>query len=132
MKKILVAVSLATTLIIAGCSSSDSQGDTTSTASEPVASSTIAPAATNSFELRVGENSGKDTIAEFKKGDKIELVFINNSADDDIHVHGYDISTGELKRGMKSSLFLTVDKVGDFEVESHVSEEVIMILRVTE
>ena len=86
--------------------------------------------ATAGFELKIGENSGPDTIAEFTQGDNVVLTVVNNSADDEVHVHGYDLSTGELPKGQTATLAFTADKAGDFEVESHATEEVLMIIRV--
>lgn len=88
--------------------------------------------ATNGFELKVGVNSGPDTVAEFVKGDNVVITVVNNSADDEVHVHGYDLTTGDLPKGQSATLAFTADKVGDFEVESHVTEEVLMVIRVTD
>lgn len=118
---------------VAGCGSGSQSGSTTSL---PVTTTVPAPdttdPATNGFELKVGVNSGPDTVAEFVKGENVVITVVNDSADDEVHVHGYDLTTGDLPKGQSATLAFTADKVGDFEVESHVSEEVLMIIRVTD
>jgi hypothetical protein len=43
---------------------------------------------------------------------------------------GYDLSPGETKMGEASIISFTADKAGDFEIESHVTEDVLVIIRV--
>jgi FtsP/CotA-like multicopper oxidase with cupredoxin domain len=118
---------------LAACGSTSQLESTTSLAgmtTNPMPDTT--DPATNGFELKVGVNSGPDTVAEFAKGDNVVITVVNNSGDDEVHVHGYDLTTGNLPKGQSATLAFTADKVGDFEVESHVTEEVLMIIRVTD
>ena len=108
---------------------------TTTTANTTIASDTTAIASTTDtekFTLTVGENSGENNIISFTKGSNVELTIVNPNADDEVHLHGYDLSTGELAKGVKGIISFVADEVGDFEVESHISEEVLSIVRITE
>lgn len=71
-----------------------------------------------------------DCIA--KVGDEVKITAINPDAPDELHLHGYDLSFGDMEPDTEASISFTADQVGEFELESHVSEEVVMILLVTE
>lgn len=116
---------------VVGCGSGSQSSPSTAGLSTNPTTDTIDPATTG-FELEIGVNSGPDTVAEFAKGDNVVITIVNNSADDEVHVHGYDLTTGDLPKGQKATLAFTADKVGDFEVESHLTEEVLMVVRVTD
>lgn len=129
------SLALAAALVIGlvGCGSTN-QDSATSTSSPGATTTSPMPVntdpATTGFDLKVGVNSGPQTVAEFVEGDNVVITVVNNSADDEVHVHGYDLSTGPLPKGQSATLAFTADKVGDFEVESHETEDVLMIIRV--
>jgi hypothetical protein len=87
---------------------------------------------TEKFTLTVGENSGETNIISFTKGSNVELTIVNPESDDEIHLHGYDLTTGELAKGTKSVISFVADEAGDFEIESHMSEQVLSIVRISE
>lgn len=122
----LVCVVVAPLALVA-CGGSSSSTDTT------VAASPSSSVATGTVEksFTVGTDTGADVVFEVALGDNVKLTFINPNAADDIHVHDYDISTGEMEKNVASSVSFTADKAGDFEVESHASEELLLTLRVT-
>ena len=126
MKKI--ATLAVPVLLLAACGGASS-GDTTIAGSSPMASDTTV-ATVKKFTLTVGENSGKDQVVEFPTGSQVELTIINPNADDEVHLHGYDIGTGELKKGESAVIAFTADRTGDFEVESHVTEELLLTVRI--
>lgn len=106
-----------------------------STSDTSVVPDTTAIASTSDsekFTLTVGENSGETNIISFTKGSNVELTIVNPEADDEIHLHGYDLTTGELTKGTKSVISFVADEAGDFEIESHMSEQVLSIVRITE
>ena len=109
-------------------------GSTTSdTTVGPETSTTIAASMnTEKFTLTVGENSGENNIITFTKGANVELTIVNPDADDEVHLHGYDLSTGELAQGEKAVISFVADQAGDFEVESHITETVLSIVRISE
>jgi hypothetical protein len=107
----------------------------TSTSDTTISTDTTAIASTENtekFTLTVGENSGETNIISFTKGSNVELTIVNPEADDEVHLHGYDLTTGELPKGETAVISFVADEVGDFEVESHISEEVLSIVRISE
>jgi hypothetical protein len=87
---------------------------------------------TETFTLTVGENSGAKNIVSFSKGSNVELTIVNPTANDEVHLHGYDLSTGDLPKGEKSVISFIANDTGDFEIESHITEEVLSIIRISE
>lgn len=124
MKKFALAAFAVFTLTSCGAST------TADTTVAPDTTDIASTADSEKFTLTVGENSGKTNIISFTEGSHIELTIVNPEADDEIHLHGYDLTTGELPKGQKAVLSFLADKSGDFEIESHVSEEVLSIVRI--
>ncbi len=82
------------------------------------------------IEVVVGENSGPDRVEEVPLGAQVTLQFTNPDADDEYHVHGYDLGGGVTKKGEMKTFTFTADKAGDYEIESHISEKVLAVIRV--
>ena len=82
-------------------------------------------------DVIVGENSSPDRVEEIPLGSEVTLNFTNPQADDEYHVHGYDLGGEVTKKGDTKTFTFTADKAGDYEVESHISETVLVILRVS-
>jgi hypothetical protein len=57
---------------------------------------------------------------------------VNPNANDEVHLHGYDLSTGDLPKGEKGIISFIANDAGDFEIESHITEEVLSIIRISE
>lgn len=106
--------------------------DSTSVAPTSVATNASDELNTESFTLTVGENSGVKNIISFTKGSNVELTIVNPGADDEVHLHGYDLTTGDLPKGEKGVISFIADEAGDFEIESHITEEVLSIVRISE
>jgi hypothetical protein len=120
---------------LAACSSDSSTSDTiavVTTTAENANSDTTTTISDGSvtIDVVVGENSGPDRVEEVALGSQVTLNFTNNEAEDEYHVHGYDLGGGMTKKGDTKTFTFTVDKAGDYEVESHSSEAVLMVLRV--
>jgi hypothetical protein len=107
---------------------------TTDTTSAPttVPASASDEMKTETFTLTVGENSGTTNVVSFAKGSNVELTIVNPSADDEVHLHGYDLTTGDLPKGETGVISFIASEVGDFEIESHITEEVLSIIRISE
>ena len=107
---------------------------TTDSTSVPttVSSSSSDEMNTETFTLTVGENSGVNNIISFTKGSNVELTIVNPNADDEVHLHGYDLTTGDLPKGEKGVISFIANEAGDFEIESHITEEVLSIIRISE
>ena len=135
-KKIWKLMLVLTPLVgLAACSSDSASTDTVAAVETTVntfsdTSTTISDGSII-IEVVVGENSGPDRVEEVPLGAEVTLQFTNPDADDEYHVHGYDLGEGITKKGETKTFSLTADKAGEYEVESHISETVLVILRVS-
>jgi hypothetical protein len=107
-------------------------GGTTATA----VSSTVAPAFAEKdsivrISVTVGVDAGPDRIEDVSIGDSIELTMRNPDEDDEFHVHGFDLGGEETPAGEQKIFAFTATEAGDFGVESHVSGEVLVVIRVS-
>ena len=138
-KKIWQLMLVLTPLVgLAACSSDSSSTDSavTTIAVDSTASMSGDPTTTVSdgritVDVIVGENTGEDRVEEIPLGSEVTLNFTNPQADDEYHVHGYDLGGGVTKKGDTKTFTFTAEKAGDYEVESHISETVLVILRVS-
>ena len=126
-----VVLPIALVVSLGACSSSDSATDTTMpNAASPTNPSNSKMAAPTEISVVVGTDSSPDRIEEVTLGANVQVTLSNPKADDEFHLHGYDLSPGETKMGEVSIISFTADKAGDFEIESHVTEDVLVIIRV--
>ena len=126
-----VVLPIALVASLGACSSSDSATDTTMpNAASPTNPSNSKMAAPTEISVVVGIDSSPDRIEEVTLGANVQVTLSNPNADDEFHLHGYDLSTGETKMGEVSIISFTADKAGDFEIESHITEDVLVIIRV--
>ena len=126
-----VVLPIALVASLGACSSSDSATDTTMpNAASPTNPSNSKMAAPTEISVVVGTDSSPDRIEEVTLGANVQVTLSNPKADDEFHLHGYDLSPGETKMGEVSIISFTADKAGDFEIESHVTEDVLVIIRV--
>ena len=126
MKKLLIGMS-ATVALLAGCSSSSSTDTTVALETTDTAAVTTAVVEIN---LIVGENTGADMMQTVPLGSSVRITVVNPNGADEVHVHGYDISTGEMAQGQEAVIEFVASNAGTFDIESHVSEEVVLVLTV--
>jgi ABC-type Fe3+-hydroxamate transport system substrate-binding protein len=126
MKKLLIGMS-ATIALLAGCSSTSSTDTTVALETTDTAAVTTAVVEIN---LIVGENTGADIMQTVPLGSSVRITVVNPNGADEIHVHGYDISTGEMAQGQEAVIEFVASNAGTFDIESHVSEEVVLVLTV--
>jgi FtsP/CotA-like multicopper oxidase with cupredoxin domain len=126
MRKILIGMSLAAALL-AGCSSSSSSDTTVAMETTDIATAT---GDVVEISLIVGENTGPDMKQTVSLGASVRITVTNPNGPDEIHVHGYDISTGEMAKGQEAVIEFVASNAGTFDLESHVSEEIVLILTV--
>ena len=81
------------------------------------------------IDVMIGEDDGPDRLEQVAKGAEVQLNITNPTADDEYHVHGYDLEFGGKKDAM-ATLNFTADKAGRFEVESHKTGKVLLIIEV--
>jgi hypothetical protein len=126
MRKILIGMSV-TVALLAGCSSSSS---TDTTVALETTDTTAVTTAVVEISLIVGENTGADMMQTVPLGSSVRITVVNPNSADEIHVHGYDISTGEMAQGQEAVIEFVASNAGTFDIESHVSEEVVLVLTV--
>jgi len=126
MKKLLIGMSV-TVALLAGCSSSSS---TDTTVALETTDTTAVTTAVVEISLIVGENTGADMMQTVPLGTSVRITVVNPNGADEIHVHGYDISTGEIAQGQEAVIEFVASNAGTFDIESHVSEEVVLVLTV--
>jgi len=100
--------------------------------SDEKSSTTTAAAATVEISVTVGKDSAADRIENIALGSKVKLTVVDPNADEEYHVHGYELGDGvEMAKGEPEVFEFVADKAGDFEVESHTTETVLVILHVS-
>lgn len=131
-------------LVFAACGSGDESTDTTPATPAAVVESTATTVAPNDtatpttmvddtvrISVTVGVDSGPDRIEEVSVGDSIELTMVNPDEDDEFHVHGFDLGGDETPAGEEKVFVFTATESGDFEVESHATGDVLVVIRVS-
>jgi hypothetical protein len=140
------AVAALATISLAACGDDDGSGssDTTIAAVAPtvilpsttiaaVAPTVVEPATTvpGSISLTVGQNTGPDNVVKVALGSQVTIVITNPTADDEFHLHGYDLGGGQVvPAGQTATFSFEANKAGTFELESHITEDVYMVLEV--
>lgn len=102
---------------------SASGGDATSNGS----ATTVSDGAVE-ISVEVGVDSGPDRIEEVALGSLVRITVTNEDEDDEVHLHGYDLGGDEVEAGEPTVFEFEASTAGEFEVESHVTGEVLMIL----
>ena len=125
---------IATCLLLGsvGCSSSD----TTSEAGEDAAiveDETLVSATDEPVEISViiGQTSGSAVAYQATLGSKVQIKILNPDADDEFHLHGYDLSA-IATAGQETMIEFTADQLGSFDLESHKTGDWILTLVVEE
>jgi len=117
---------------LASCSDTDADegadlsADTTVVAADPSAK----VAGPTEISVTVGTDSAVDRVEEVPLGAQVNITLTNPNADDGFHLHEYDLSTGETPKGEAAVISFTADKAGLFDLESHVTDEVLVIISI--
>jgi len=127
--QVLLAITPVVGLV--ACSSDSSTSDTVAVVTTVASTESTMSDGSVTIDVVVGENSGPDRVEEVALGSQVTLTFTNPDADDEFHVHGYDLGGGITKKGDTKTFTFTADKAGEYEVESHLTEAVLMVLRVS-
>jgi hypothetical protein len=90
---------------------------------------TAPPVATNivNISVTVGKDSSPTREEKVKLNATVQIALLNPTADDEFHLHGYDIEQAQ-KAGEQGLLSFVADKAGRFELESHVTKAPLVIL----
>jgi plastocyanin len=121
---------IAALLLLAACASgsdsaktADSSMVTSGSQSAGIASgepSPAAPVVVVNMSVRDGKVTPKPHRVDVKLGANVRLQ-VTSDEDDVLHVHGYEVEE-PLKAGHTTTVELTADQPGVFEVETHESE----------
>lgn len=79
------------------------------------------------IDVVVGVDSGEDRVVQVTVGADITLNITNPNADDEYHVHGIDIEQAAAQ-GEMATLNFTITEAGTYEVESHITEDVLVVI----
>jgi len=113
-------------MIVAGCTTSQTAATTTTLAT----TTTVAPEPLE-IEVIVGENSGDERIEVVALGDEVRITLVNPTKADEYHLHGYDIATKKMEPGAPATLTFTANVAGSFELESHITNDVLVVLEIS-
>ena len=117
---------------LASCSDTDADeganlsADTTVVAADPSAK----VAGPIEISVTVGTDSATDRVEEVPLGSQVNITLTNPNADDEFHLHEYDLSTGDTPKGKAAVISFTADKAGLFDLESHVTDEVLVVISI--
>jgi len=93
------------------------------------ADSTPEPTASGvTIEVTVGVDDDPGRVERIALGSSVTLEITNPYEDDEFHLHGYDLSTGDTEADETATITFTADVAGTFEVESHVTDDVLVTL----
>lgn len=83
------------------------------------------------IEVTVGVDADPTRVEQVPLGTTVALVLTDPGAPQEYHVHGYDLGDGQtFTAGQTATFTFTADRPGRFEVESHVTDDVLVILEV--
>jgi len=119
-------------VFLASCSGSLTEPiiDGATPSSETLGNDTVSTVADGAQEIavEVGVDSGPDRIETVPLGALVRISVVNEDDVDEVHLHGYDLTGGEVDPGEPTVFEFVASTAGEFEVESHVTGEVLMIL----
>jgi hypothetical protein len=120
---------LATIPVMALClvACSDDKSATTAT------TATTTPATTAGavqIDVVVGTDDSPTRVEAVPLGSAITLSITDAAAAETYHVHGYDLEQ-EVAAGETATFSFTADQAGTFEVESHTTETVLVVIEVS-
>ena len=133
MRKLFVLVApLLLIASLASCSDTDAdEGANLSTDTTVVAADPSAKVAGRiEISVTVGTDSAADRVEEVPLGSQVNITLTNPNADDEFHLHDYDLNAGETPKGEAAVISFTADKAGLFDLESHVTDEVLVVISV--
>ena len=126
--KLRIAPVVLLSVALLGCGSEEEVLVSTTSSEPAAATSTTEQTPPVTIAVTVGVDSGPERTESVALGSKVTLEITNPTDDDELHLHGYDLSTGDVAKGETASISFTADQAGEFEVESHVSEEVVLVI----
>jgi len=151
-RTVLVPAVLVVALAACGSDNSKSSASPTTTSASGAAAATAAtastspsPSGTAPSPASTGDTAGASDeiivhvgvddaatvgsrVENVKLGDNV-ILRLTSDSDEDYHVHGYDLEQ-KVAAGVEAQFEFKADMAGDFEVESHVTNKVYVVLHV--
>jgi hypothetical protein len=82
-------------------------------------------------EVTVGLDSSPDRVVPVPLGTTVTLSVLNPTSDDEFHLHGYELGDGlKVLAGTTQTFTFTASTPGEFELESHETGDVLLVLSV--
>ncbi|MFM7685349.1 MAG: hypothetical protein ACKPDI_05420 [Actinomycetota bacterium] len=81
------------------------------------------------IDVVVGVDSGADRVERVGVGSDITVNITNPNAADEFHVHGIDLEQN-VDAGVTATFNFVADTPGTYEIESHETEEVLVVIEV--
>jgi hypothetical protein len=127
---------IATCLLLGsvGCSSSDTTseaGEDKATVEDETVEGATATDEPTEISVIIGQTSGSAVAYQATLGSKVQIKLLNPDADDEFHLHGYDL-TATAVAGQETMIEFTADQLGSFDLESHTTGDWILTLVVEE
>ncbi len=142
----------ATAILLVACGNDDETStdstvaETTVPAADTTAASTTLPSAGTTapqdttpqtapdgpvqIDVVVGLDSAADRVELVKAGSEVQLNITNPDAADEFHIHGIELEKA-VDAGVTATFNFVADTPGTYEVESHVTEDVLVIIEVS-
>ncbi len=115
-----------------GCSSSNSTSESAEESTdETTAEEVTATDETVEISVTIGYNSGSAVAYQATLGSTVQIKILNPDADDEFHLHGYELSATSTA-GQEAIIKFTADQLGSFDLQSHITGEWILTLVVEE
>lgn len=82
------------------------------------------------IDVVVGVDSGEDRVEKVRVGADVTLNITNPNAADEFHIHGIDLEQA-VDAGVMATFNFVADTPGTYEVESHTTEDVLVVIEVS-
>jgi len=123
------STSINTSMIASGSTTAIAPIISATTSPEPGAMAPEPAEGPVQFDVRVGVDSRPSRIEYIRVGADVTLNIVNPNSDDEFHVHGIDLEQAT-RAGVMATMNFVLDAPGDYVVESHISGDVLIVLRV--
>ncbi|MEN9646778.1 MAG: hypothetical protein RL238_3447 [Actinomycetota bacterium] len=118
-----------TTVPAADTSATETTVPGADTTAAPETSPQTAPDGPVQIDVVVGVDSGEDRVELVKVGSEVQLNITNPDAADEFHIHGIELEK-EVEAGVTATFNFVADAAGTYEVESHITEDVLVVIQV--
>ena len=117
---------VAAAVLLSSCGGGD--GSASLDSSSSAESSAVAISESIEITLEVGTSTGSGVTHVVTVGSTVRITVTNPLEEDEFHLHGYDLSAGEVPAGETATIEFVADVTGSFELESHHSGDLLMTL----